>query len=950
MKKNKTMLLVSLLALLATGCGTVTSNDTTATDSTKETEKKTESTDVKTTDYYLAGNIDLGADSEKKFSYDDATKTYQLEGISLKRGDAFVIRGEEGLATINFDSLISQTGFEKGNGNYISVLNEGIYTLTIQEGSLVLVKTGSNYHSVKVVYEDGRESLDFVMQDDFTFTLSDAPIRYRQKFYIDLDGEKLGFDSLAFNEAYYKAFRFDDNSIESIKKGNYDFTIDFSLKQPLVISSEEIQDENTAPVDGDAYYRYIKQFDDQFASKGSKFTLTSETTTGDTVSKKVVEETLDLNQHYIHSESYTYSADQTKDDAITEDKGKEKASIDKKEAVITDTNYYQIATYDGTSTNKPSVDGAILAEDDMEDEVTEAEESTMVYLDRKYVTKGQAYSNMISYQSEYKNVNSYLNYMLGHAHVSGSSTLSDQQIRENLQVEYEYVGDIGDEMKVTFTNYEMVYVSYGTSYYATDELQITVSEEGLITDGVYSVNVYSGKVFDDDKKPVENLDAFLTKSEKHTFHMDYETRKEVSEFEISVEKNVASEIEAVTEVKDVSSKTTSLQASDFGILAVTPAAPLDISNYKIMAYDSKFFTENYNKSLSGRGVVGTTVITIGNEYNMVTCDVTVNLTYEDYTSNSQFGSLYCDNKSFIGGYVDETYDLVLTPYAGYDPTDIQITASSDAITISDMNSDEDKKTTGKITFKLTMNRAESGVTLNLVSKSKPSISKSIALTISEPWTTEKAAGVYCNSSYYNITMSEVVLNSDGTGTMKVGTSFASYTEHSFQYAIDGAGTISLVSSDTITELSISMQTSKSISADSTGSTKLEHKTLKVSKVVIDGENKASGYNNTFYQIAPIFNTANYVIADDSGVTYTFVKCEMSEWYTGVIYFTDGTKTSKFTMKTPSSEYSSYGCYPNNYYEDSTSSSYTVYSGSYTYTSGVYTVTFGSKKFIFTPRS
>ncbi len=948
MKKKKTMLLVSLLALLATGCGEKISGTEVQPDTQKQTEEnKTESSTVKTTDYYLAGNVDLGDDSEKKFAYDDKTKTYTLSGISLKRGDAFFVRGLEGLDIINYDSLVSQTGFEKGNGNYICVLNEGIYDLAIQDGSLSLVKTASNYHDVKIVYEDGKESLDFVIQDDFTFVLEDAPIRYRQKFYIDMDGEKLGFDSLGFNEAYYKAFRFDDNSIESIKKGNFDFTIDFSLKQPLVITSEEIQDENTAPVDGDAYYRYIKKFNDQFADKGSKFTMTTEVTSGDTISKEVIEETLDLNQHYIQSESYSYSADQSMDGAITEEKGKEKSAIEKREAVFNSTNYYEIATFDGTSTNKPTVTGAIIGEDEDVEPTESTEENTMVYRDRNYVTKDEAYDKMISYQSEYKSINSYLNYMIAHAHISGTSTLTDQQIKDNLQVEYEYLGDIGDAIKIKFTNYEMVYNSYSTSYYATDELEITVSEDGLLTDGIYQVNVYSGKVFDSDKKVVDNLEDFLTKSEKHTFHMDYEDRKDVTDFSISIESNVASEIEPVIDEKEVSSKVTTLQASDFGILAVTPASPLDLENFKIMAYDSKYFTENYNKTLSGRGVIGTTVLTIGNEYNMVTCDVTVTLTYEDYTNNSQFGSLYCNDKSFTGGYVNETYDLVLTPYSGYNPADIEITASSDAITISDMNSDEDKKTTGKVKFKLTMNRAESGVSLKLASKSNPSITRSIALTISEPWTTENAAAVYCNSATYSITMSEVVLKSDGTGTVNVGTSFSSYTQHSFNYAINATGAITLVSSDTITELSMSMQTSKSVYTSSTGSDKIEHKCLKVEKLVIGGENKASGYNNSFIQVTPIFDGDNYTIVDESGTNYTFVKREMSGWNTGIIYFTDGTKTSKFTMTGPS-EYSYYSAKASSYYDDITNSSYTTYSGSYAYTSGVYVVTFGSKVFTFTP--
>ena len=960
--KKKTLLLVSLLGLMVTGCGTDKPTETTPVKPTEkptetakptETGKPTEAPVVKTPDYYLAGNINLGEVSEKKFVLDEATKTYTLEGVSLKRGDTFFVRGTEDAALINFESLASKDGFEKGNGNYVSVLNEGIYTLTIKEGVLTMTKTASNYHAVKIVYEDGRESLDFTLQDDFTFTLENAPIRYRQKFYIDMDGEKLGFDSLAFNPAYYKAFRFEDNGIESIKKGNFNFAIDFSLKQPLVITSDAIEEENVAPSDGDAYKKFIKKFDDQFANEGTKFTLTSETTSGDTVTKKVVEETLDVNQHFIQRENYTYSADQTAEGAITEEKGKENAAIAKKEAVFNSTNYYEIATYEGSSLTKPTVDGAIIKEETPKVEAADEPASTMVHRERKYVTKEKAAEKMISYQSEYKTVNNILSYMIGSAHVSGNSAFKEDEIKEHLTIKSEYLGDIGDAIKMTFTNYEAVYAAYGNSYYATDELEITLSEDGKLTDGVYKVNVYSGnKIFTDDKKPVDNIADFLTKSENVTFHMDYETRQELSEFKIPLSTSVASEIEATAKDQELSCLVSSLDASTLGVLAVEPAAPLDLGNFKIMDYDKKFFDENYNKSLAGKGVIGTTVITLGNEYNMVTYDVNVTLVYAEFEKYYQLGSIMCGDKAFSSGYVGESYDCIVTPSEGYDPTDVSITASSDAITISKMNTDEDKRATGKIKFTVTVNRAETGVSINVASISKPTIKNSVVLTLNEPWTKEKVAATYGASSNANA-IKYIVFNADGTGLVRTGSSTYNYIvtdEYAFTYDVDAKGVVTLKTSEHVTELQMTMQNSEQFKAASSGFDKITYRKVKIDKVAIDNVDKNPGYYSTYTELSPIFSGGNYTITDEAGKEYTFVKTEMQNSFNdGYIFFKDETTTSKFEIVLPNSSYSSYGVGAKNYYADATGST-TTPSGSYTYSAGIFTVTFGSKVFTFTPKA
>lgn len=189
MKKKISLIRLSRFGLLLSGCKTNTDSASavpSATPSVAPSETPSNSTKPSVSEtissasvevrpnYYLTGNINLGNDKQKKFEYNQANDTYSLEGISLKRGDSFAIDCSKEDKSIGFDNLSSASGFEKGNGNFINVQHEGIYTLSIQNGVLNRTKTDSNYKEAKLVYADGKESLVFEKQSDFTFALKDA--------------------------------------------------------------------------------------------------------------------------------------------------------------------------------------------------------------------------------------------------------------------------------------------------------------------------------------------------------------------------------------------------------------------------------------------------------------------------------------------------------------------------------------------------------------------------------------------------------------------------------------------------------------------------------------------------------------------------------------------------------------------------------------------------------
>ena len=944
MKKNKTLLLITLLGLVATGCGQSQSNDSkpSTIDSSTSDAALTDSTsqDMTNTDYYLAGNINLDGKEKLNFKYDEVSKGYILTNVSLKRGDSFYIGSNtNGKKAINYESLSDQNGFEKGNGNYISVLNEGIYTISIYDDTLLLTKTGSNYSKVSLVYEDGQESLDFVMQDDFTFRLENATLRYRQKFYIDMDGEKLGFDKLAFNEAYYKAFRFEDNnSIESIKKGEYTFDIDFSYQQALTITSDEIVDENTAPKNGDEYKKYIKQFKNQFENKGSKFVATKKETTVSTgkTEQTDIYETIDLNQHYIKDTKYTYDTDQTKTGAVTIDKAKDNASIEEREAVKTTTNYYEIYVPSGNTTNTSSVNGGIISDEKVED--TTDPDSTIATVDRTYYTNEAADEKVQSYHTQASYVSTILGYMIDYSHISGTTMYSDEETRDNLQISSEYVGDIGDDINIYFHNIEGVYNTYSSSVYVSNDLRIHVDENGRLIDGEYTSKKYEGKLYNTDKELVDDYENDLVSTTNYSFNMEYEDRTEIKSFNLDVDKYVAKSIETVFDTYERSCLINSLDVSEFGILGTDGSSgAIDLGNYQVMSYDTQYFGKNYSGSLHGAGKVGTTTVTLGTTYNLVTYDININLVYAEITSSNNLGSFYLDGSTSSTVYLGNTYDVELTPSKGYNPNDItvELTDPDSAAIITDMNSEEDQRNTGKITFKLTINKVSSNLSLKAYYKKKSTIYITKSLTIQEPWTAARIARYYYPSYSTSSELKSFLLNSDGTGSINM-----SGVDYDITYTISATGEIKIADG---------LFTDLKFYVDSTTTVDKNNENYVSPSIKIDGykynfNGKSYSSYTTYCGSHPIFNK-NYVITDESGVKYTITKFEMDNNYTGYIYFTDGTTTSKFKMQ--GTYTSSYGNYPTNYYSNADDTSYTTYSGSYTVSGTTYTITFGSKVFTFT---
>lgn len=956
MKKRKSFLL--LFPLLLTACGNVESATDSAAPVTNSTASPaSDSTTVQTTDYYLAGS--LGIDGKQKFEYDATNKTYQLTGVSLKRGDTFTILGNNGATAFEFDDLSDNANFDEGKNGYIYVVNEGIYTISLVSGKIVTTKTGSNYQTVKLVYASKNEIDEFTMNEDFTFSLEGSDIRYREKFYIDLDGDTLGFDDAYYNNAYYDAFRFgQDGSIEMILKGKFDFKIDFSLNQPLVITSEDMREPNFVPEDADDYRDLVDQIKSGFKNNGQKYTATKEVKTasdGKTLRNDYTE-TLDLNQHYLKTETYTYDTDQTKEGAITPEAAKEDASINEKEAVFNDDNYFEISLDSGKSTPNNTVNGYKIVEEAEEPE-TQADdtESTIVTAAKSTKTTVEAEKSMLAYKGEHEYVESILNFMTKQSHVSSYSTRKQTDIDNSLTINGAYNGEFGDSLTVTFTNWEAYYASYGTSEYAYQTLTLTLNEEGNIDEGTYTCKKYQGSgstLFKDSSTYTlgDDYESLFYSETTYSFEMKYEDRQKLDTFKLDIDKYIAKEIDVAASKQEFSCLKSGIDAGTLGLQVVEPITALDAKNFQITSYDSEYFSKDYSGSLSGRGKRGETKVTVGNLYNDVSYEVTLDLVYADYTSNSQLGEFRVNDKKLYTVTVGQTYDVTIAPYSGYDPyLDISV-SDTEAATISDVCTEEEAHTNGYMSFKLTINKSSSSLSLIAKPHGSAKYSYTQSITVIEPWTEDAIVGAYSMNywSTYKDQLYILKLNKGGNGSAKVyDAASTSVKDYDFKWTFDEGGNISLAEAGTeVTALTGTMGSKTTYTSEAYDRVQMDSVAITINGTVYG----SYGSTTTLYTVTPMLAGMDYyTITDSDGKAWTLDKVELDSGNSGYIYLTDGTTTCKFQYK--GAAYASGTPSAMHYYADSSSSSYTSYYGSVTCSSGVITIAFSSyKTFIFTPKA
>lgn len=837
--KKTTVGLLALLSLTLVGCGNA-EKPSRESSSVKPETSVPEKQDDKV---YLSGNLDLGNASQVELTKNGNSYAYQ--NLSLKRGDSFFLR--KGEKKIGFDKLAEKTGFEEGKNGYIDVLNEGIYDISFDGTNLSLTKKGSNYKSVKLVSKSqNNKEFAFTMNDDFTFTLLNIAVAYREVFDIQLDGELLPFDYLDYENVYFGTLKLSqDGTIEAMQKGTFSFALNFALENPLVITSPDLSKPNELPYDNLTYNRLITSFKNQFETNGLEATSTTTLTKGETTTTTTRIETIAANDHYYEEDNGT--------------------TVNKFEKILTDSNYY----YFTATGDQVKLTNAALIEDPQPAAPIENEEtpaSTIVDVDRKTKTTADAKKDLLLIPGSVDSVvEKMLNNVLSMSNISSTASSEEKKLfADSFTLTADYDGDYGDGMSITVTAFEKA-KSYYSDSACKDELTFKVDSDGHLTSGTYTLTTYGGasKLFKENTYDLMD-DIEVVSVETTNFNFTYtDSRVDASSFHLDPSVYVA-DVSNATILPEYDAKAGSEEIDMSKIVAgLTLATGVNKDDFQIMEYDSNFLTKGYNDGFTTGNKEGDTIIKIGTPYSKDTREVTVHITLKapSYLSASGDGFSYSGKTYYTGS----TYKFKVSADSGADPS-ITVTSSDETVAkVTQVSDSETAKANGYSSF--TVVPLKAGTTkLTIASAVLPSKTTSFDLNVKDPLQFSDIAGSYLADDY------RLTLNEDGSGSFSENGKEKTY---SFTY--------------TIHEESLSLNASNDLSVFSAELHSREFGGYYISKVQMKdkaGQDVASIGYTSFYLEDPAYNNATY--QDESGkATLKFTNFKLS--YGGACSF-DGTLT------------------------------------------------------------
>lgn len=705
--------------------------------------------------FILTGNLDLGDKKEITLSENN---NFTYNNLILRRGDSFTI------SSLSFDNLDDSKGFYKGNNNYINVLNEGIYNLKIDNNTIYLTKNDSSYKNVELIYLDSsKEKVSLTKNNDFSYSIDNVPLRNREGFYIALDEEKLAFSDLEYNETYYNAFKFDNENIITKAKGNFNFKIDFSLAQPLIITSDNLTLPNIIADDLPSYELLKNNVIEQIHSFSKSMTLKENIKEEENESKYSYIQKIDTNQNYY-----------------------EKTNLATKEKEIqvqlyNDKNYFDIINYEN-STLKGRVNGKVLGTKEEKAKT----DSSIITTDKEYILQNDAYNKVHSIFGIEYNINNALNSLIEPKHLTNLTTNEKENYKNSLEVQTTYLNDYGDIIKVNAKNIEK-----NSSQYIVNNLELIINDQKDLTSAKLETFEYSADdIIVNDNNIILKDDAKEIKSTILEYEFSYSERTTLTTFDIDLNKCIARDITCLDTI-DLSLGDT-LPLDKIAPIGYAPTTAIDVANYKIISYDSAYFYKNYNGSLSANKM-GSTSIKVGNTYNDVYFDINININYKAPTSLTIKDSRSDYQPTY---YVNETYTFNVTPSNNSDPA-IKVylgTNQDEFASIESVSSDEEARKNGKATFTIKTIKATDKLDLIVKSKANNSITSTITIKVQSPLDLSTISGNY----YYSGDLSNYIkLKSDGTGVLKGKK--GDKEEHSFTYKIENSK-LMLVNSSTLSNL------------------------------------------------------------------------------------------------------------------------------------------------------
>lgn len=831
------------------------------------TPAATTSSDVpEAKEYYLTGDMDLGDATKLQFTKDG--DTYTLSNVTLRRGNSFQISEKHG--ALDFNHLSSALGFKEGKNGYIRVMNEGIYNISINaDENISLTKTGSSYSKVQLhVGED--KTFDFTMNDNFTYQLNDVALPYRENFYITLDDERLSFNDFDYNDLYYSALRFNENKVQVVQKGDFNFALNFANENALVVTSENLKLPQELPTDPDSYVNLVNSLNNQFSQEGSKFTLTETTyLAGDQSTSNIYyEEGISLNERY-----------------YTEKHGDDEDAYESIRAnILTETNYYEITRYEN-STSTPSLNGYLIGEQPADNNDTD---STIVKLDKNYLTLEKAKDRMLTLVGKDSFVKSNLLSPTKVLHLASNehSSSYDTAYYADAKITAKYAGSVGDGMEIKATNTEK-YSTSTTHKAVTNEIEFTTDNLSHLTKGKYVLSYYEGNdIFDDKEELLSTASPYKTIT--YTFTYEYETREESTSFHIDLSKYLLDEVYLGSSITVKAGDT--IYNASLPIADYEPLDAIDKNKLQIVEFDSEYLTQGKgNKTTFTANKKGETSVKVGTLYSNKTYNLDVHIDYKDPSSISISPSVSSSTEFYVG----TTYNFTATVSTSYADPAVSVETSDSSkvqITIDDI---ETQRINGKANFSLKMLEAcDTSITVTIKSVSKPSVISKITINkILPALTIADFAGTY----YYgdsSVTWT-LTIDNDGQTSLSNGQDIS----YSFKAKAQGANAV-LDSSDTVASFSAAIKENNAYT--NTHYVEISDFTLK------DGTNVIKTvytYATTlkFYDVWSSFNTYSNMKDSEKNATLELVSFTVSRYNAPVANYkiTYGSDVYTFTWTMPS---------------------------------------------------
>lgn len=829
------------------------------------TPAATTSSDVpEAKEYYLTGDMDLGDATKLQFNKDG--DTYTLSNVTLRRGNSFQISEKHG--ALDFNHLSSALGFKEGKNGYIRVMNEGIYNISINaDENISLTKTGSSYSKVQLhVGED--KTFDFTMNDNFTYQLNNVALPYRENFYITLDDERLSFNDFDYNDLYYSALRFNENKVQVVQKGDFNFALNFANENALVVTSENLKLPQELPSDPDSYVNLVNSLNNQFSQEGSKFTLTETTYLAEDQSTSNIyyEEGISLNERY-----------------YTEKHGDDEDAYESIRAnILTETNYYEITRYEN-STSTPSLNGYLIGEQPADNNDTD---STIVKLDKNYLTLEKAKDRMLTLVGKDSFVKSNLLSPTKVLHLASNehSSSYDTAYYADAKITAKYAGSVGDGMEIKATNTEK-YSTSTTHKAVANEIEFTTDNLSHLTKGKYVLSYYEGNdIFNDKEELLSTASPYKTIT--YTFTYEYETREESTSFHIDLSKYLLDEVYLGSSITVKAGDT--IYNASLPIADYEPLDAIDKNKLQIVEFDSEYLTQGKgDKTTFTANKKGETSVKVGTLYSNKTYNLDVHIDYKDPSSISISPSV-----SSTEFYVGTTYNFTATVSTSYADPAVSVETSDSSkvqITIDDI---ETQRINGKANFSLKMLEAcDTSITVTIKSVSKPSVISKITINkILPALTIADFAGTYYHfrdNKTWTITIAD-----DGQSNL----SNDQGVSYNFKAKTQGA-TVVLDSSDTVASFSATI---------SVYNTTAVFHCLEISEFTLkDGTDvKANIYSYSslkFYEVWSNFYNYDNMVDSENGATIEFVELSLSTYSSPSVNYkiTMGDVTYTFTWSSSS---------------------------------------------------